>query len=439
VRTRVYLESLGCKLNQCERDTLAAQFAAAGCELVSDAAQADLCVLNSCAVTQLAERKSHRRLRALRRASPAARLALTGCFADLRSASVAEGIELDLVIPNAQKDDLLFLVQERLGAQVAQSCLGSGEDLVRPRTRPLVKIQDGCDNACAYCIVHRLRGTQRSRPRDEIVAEVLFLREQGYHEVVLTGVHVGAYGRERGASLEGLVRHLLDALGPLDPRADFRVRLSSIEPWDLSPTFFALWRDPRLCRHLHLPLQSGCDATLARMNRQYDTARYAAWLAEARTAIPGLAVTTDVIAGLPGETSEEHAASAAFCERMRFARMHVFTYSKRPGTPAAEMPAQVPAPERRARAEQLKAIGRESTGAFRRRFLGQTLSVVVEKRRARRQGVEGWWTGLTDNYLRVYFQSSRELGNTVCAVRLEELLAGGARGALVENGRKSTH
>jgi threonylcarbamoyladenosine tRNA methylthiotransferase MtaB len=175
------------------------------------------------------------------------------------------------------------------------------------------------------------------------------------------------------------------------------------------------------------------------MNRHYDTAQYAAWVAEARAAVPGLAVTTDVIAGLPGETPEEHAVSAVFCERMRFARLHVFTYSERPGTPAAEMPGQVPAPERRARAEQLKAIGRESAEAFRRRFLGQTLPVVVEKRRARGPGVEGWWTGLTDNYLRVYLPAARELGNTVCAVRLEELLAGGVRGVWVENGRESTH
>jgi threonylcarbamoyladenosine tRNA methylthiotransferase MtaB len=371
-------------------------------------------------------------------------LVLTGCLADLVGAGrvgagSAKGLDLDLVVPNAQKDDLVSHVQEGLEDEPAQGRPRSGGDLVRPRTRPLVKIQDGCDNACAYCIVHRLRGKQRSRPRAEIVAELLSLRAQGCHEVVLTGVHVGTYGREWGESLEGLVEHLLDALGPPGPRPDFRVRLSSIEPWDLSDTFFALWQDPRLCRHLHLPLQSGCDATLARMSRHYSTAQYAAWVEEARAAIPGLAVTTDVIAGLPGETQEEHAASAAFCARMQFARTHVFTYSERPGTPAAEMPGQVPVPERRARAEQLKAIGRESAAAFRRRSLGQTLPVVVEKRRARRAGIEGWWTGLTDNYLRVYLQSSRALGNTLTDVRLCELHAGGVRGELVENGRESTH
>lgn len=449
--TRVYLESLGCKLNQCERDKLAGRFAAAGYEVVLDAARADLCVLNSCAVTQLAEHKSRRRLRALRRANPAARLVLTGCFANRvaldQAGSDPAGFDpagIDLVVPNVHKDALVSCVQQALAGEELRALplpapSEARPEALRPRTRPLVKVQDGCDNACAYCIVRRLRGRQRSRPRDEIVAEVLALRGQGCHEAVLTGVHVGAYGRERGESLAGLLRHLLDALGPPDANPAFRLQLSSIEPWDLAPDFFALWQDPRLCRHLHLPLQSGCDATLARMKRRYSTAQYADWVAQARAAIPGLAVTTDVIAGLPGETPAEHAASAAFCQEMAFARTHVFTYSERPGTPAAEMPGQVPLGERRARADQLKTIARRSAEAFRRQFLGQVLPVVVERGRARRPGIEGWWSGLTDNYIRVYLDSPLALANTMCAVRLCEPLAGGVRGELVENGREPTH
>jgi len=262
------------------------------------------------------------------------------------------------------------------------------------------------------------------------VAEVLALKQQSYHELVLTGVHVGAYGRERGETLTELVRDVLDALGP--PGQDGpRLRLSSIEPWDLTPEFLALWQDPRLCRHLHLPLQSGCDATLARMNRQYTIAQYADWVAQARAVIPGLAVTTDVIAGLPGEMPDDHATSAAFCERMGFARTHVFTYSPRPGTPAASMPDQVPLRERRARADQLKSIGRRNAVAFRRQHIGRTMAVVLEKHRARGPGVKGWWTGLTDNYMRVYVQSPRGLGNTLCTVRLVELWTGGLLGELV--------
>jgi threonylcarbamoyladenosine tRNA methylthiotransferase MtaB len=175
------------------------------------------------------------------------------------------------------------------------------------------------------------------------------------------------------------------------------------------------------------------------MNRRYTTAQYADWVARARAAIPGLAVTTDLIAGLPGERPGEHAASAAFCEELKFARTHVFTYSARPGTPAAEMPDQVPLAERRARAEQLKAIGRRSAAAFRHAFLGQSLPVVVERRRARGPGVEGCWTGLTDNYIRVYLDSPLELGNTLCSVRLCEPLGRGVRGEWVEHGREPTH
>jgi threonylcarbamoyladenosine tRNA methylthiotransferase MtaB len=428
---RVYLESLGCKLNQCERDLLAGRFATAGFEVVPDAARADLCVLNSCAVTAAAAAKSRRRLRALARANPAARIVVTGCLVDLVGAGGAWPFAPDLVVPNADKDALVALVLAHLGGERAPVGPGTVDEAARPRTRPLVKIQDGCDNACAYCVVHRLRGKQRSRPRDEILAEVRALREQGAREVVLTGVHVGAYGRERGESLVGLLRALLadppEAGGP-------RLRLSSIEPWDLTPEFFALWQDPRLCRHLHLPLQSGCDATLARMGRRYTTAQYADWAAQARAAIPGLALTTDVIAGLPGETPDEHAESAAFCAQTQFARTHVFTYSPRPGTPAAEMPDQVPLEARRARARQLKQIGRLSADAFRRRFVGQTLSAVVERRRARGPGVEGWWTGWTDNYLRIYLPSPRALGNTLCAVRLCEPLAGGLRAELLCRG-----
>lgn len=429
--TRVYLDSLGCKLNQCERDMLAGQFVAAGYEIVSDCERADLCVLNSCAVTRAAAGKSRRRLRALRRANPAIRLVLTGCYAGVvRVDPAGDSIDPDLIVPNAQKDELISCVQARLGGEegLASDPRVCGRDAVRPRTRPLVKIQDGCDNACAYCIVHRLRGKQRSRSRDEIVAEVLALRAQGYHEVVLTGVHVGAYGRERGESLTALLTELLAALGPPGQNS-FRLRLSSIEPWDLTSEFLALWNDPRLCRHLHLPLQSGCDATLARMNRGYTAAQYAAWAAQARTAIPGLALTTDVIAGLPGETPNDHAASVAFCEQIRFARLHVFAYSARPCTPAAEMPDQVPIQERRARAAELRQVGRRSAKAFRRQLVGLTLPVLIE--RGRSGGADGRWTGLTDNYVRVYLRSPRELGNTVCLVRLCEPQGRGLRGELV--------
>jgi threonylcarbamoyladenosine tRNA methylthiotransferase MtaB len=454
---RVYVESIGCRLNQSERDTIARQFAAAGWDVVLEASVADVCVVNTCAVTQAAGRKSRQRFRSLRRLNPRAPLVATGCYTGLcpeivegpgtqhpadrehpaYGQSRADGLEADLVVTNAQKHDLVSLVQAeldawRLGDAAVPGDLrgdavdvGYGSRALYPRTRPLVKIQDGCDNACAYCIVHTLRGPQRSRPRQDILAEIAGLVRQGCHEVVLTGVHVGAYGSDSGDTLGDLVRAILDRSPP------DRLRLSSIEPWDLTQDFFALWDDPRLCRHLHLPLQSGCDAVLRRMERRYTVDEYAAWVAEAREAIPGLALTTDVVAGFPGETPEDHAASAAFVEGMGFARVHVFTYSVRLGTPAAEMPDQVDLEVRRQRAANLREIARRSKEAFHRQFLGRTLDVLWEIGRTQgRPGAGGRWSGLTDNYIRVYADSDRDLANTLCPAQLIALEKGGVRGEI---------
>jgi threonylcarbamoyladenosine tRNA methylthiotransferase MtaB len=431
---RVYLETLGCKLNQAERDAWAYRFSQAGYVVVDRVQDADVCVFNTCAVTNAAAGKSRRRARTLKRLNPALRVVVTGCYA-----SISDGehtLQADLVVPNGSKADLLSLLEARLpewglpGPADAEAVAPAGGWPMR--TRPLVKIQDGCDNACTYCIVHVLRGKQRSRPQSEILAEIAALAGEGYHEIVLTGVHVGSYGRDSGDSLAELVRAIL-AQTP----APGRLRLSSIEPWDITPDFFSLWQDPRLCRHLHLPLQSGCDATLRRMNRNYSSAEFADLLARARAAIPGLAVTTDLIVGFPGETEAEFAASAAFVERMGFARAHVFSYSARPGTPAASMPDQIPHQVRTARARQVKAIARQSGIAFRQQFVGQVLPVLWERRR-----VKGRWSGLTDNYIRVYVRSDVELARTCRRARLLGLEDGGMCGELLvhteemaENGR----
>ncbi len=415
---RVYVESLGCKLNQCERDAMAQQFAGAGHTVVFRPEDADVCVVNTCAVTRTAAAKSRRRFHHLRRANPSVRLVAAGC-----SATLGEGdLDADFEVGNDRKEELVSLVEAQIEAWALDSArqdAGSKRALL-PRTRPMVKIQDGCDNACTYCIVHVLRGRQRSRPRGEILSEIAELVRQGYHEVVLTGVHVGSYGRDRGESLGGLVRSILSGACP------DRLRLSSIEPWDLEPAFLDLWQDRRLCRHLHLPLQSGCDTTLARMNRHYTAAHYADLVARARDAISGLAVTTDVIAGFPGETEEDFAASVAFVELMGFARIHVFVYSERPGTPAAGMSDQVPLSVRRSRAGLLREIARRSGEAFRRGLVGCTMPVLWETRLP-----DGRWSGLTDNYVRVFAESADRLHNTVRAARLSDLEPGGIRGMIV--------
>ena len=415
---RFYLESLGCKLNQCECDMLAQQVVAAGHTVVWEPEHADVCVVNTCAVTRVAARKSRQRMRHLRRTNPDARLVATGCSTGLTE----DGLLADLVVTNDRKDDLVSLVQARwdVGGPTPLET-PQHQDAVLRRTRPLVKIQDGCDNACTYCVVRLLRGRQRSRPRSEILKQVAGWVKQGYHEVVLTGVHVGAYGRDSGEDLAGLVRAIL-AVSPPD-----RLRLSSIEPWDLQPDFLSLWQDPHLCRHLHLPLQSGCDATLQRMNRRYTVAQFADLVAHARSAIPDLAVTTDVITGFPGETDREFAASAEFVERVGFSRIHVFPYSERPGTPAATMSGQVDPRLRQERAREIAAIARRSGRAFRETLLGRATSVLWET-----QLGDGRWSGLTDHYVRVFARSETELANVLRLTRLSGHEADGLCGEVVD-------
>ena len=420
---KVYLRSLGCKLNQSEVEALARRFIAAGCQVVTDAEEADLCVVNTCAVTHIAARKSRRLIRRLHRANPEACIVVTGCYAELFPHEVAKIEGVELVVGNADKERLV----ERLGIR------GYGLGVTTPipyplffnRTRAFVKIQDGCNNRCAYCVIGLARGRERSRPPEEVLAEIGARVEAGCKEVVLTGVNIGAYGRDLGTSLGRLIEDILTKT------AVPRLRLSSIEPWDFDPSLLRLWEDPRLCRHLHLPLQSGCDATLRRMRRRYTAAEYAELVERAREAIPDLALTTDVIVGFPGETEADFEESLRFIEKMGFARLHVFKYSARPGTPAATMPQQVPCEEKRRRSEAMMALARRGSEEFRRRFLGRTMEVLWERKERRREGRRRIWSGLTDNYIRVWAESEADLANTITPAKLVALTEDGMRGEIV--------
>ena len=350
---RIYLGSLGCKLNQSEMDALASQLARAGHQLVAAPAGADLCVLNTCAVTHVAAQKSRQALRRLHRETPTAQLLVTGCYAELAPADLRDLPGVEGVFGNREKERLGEFIGDEPSETIAP---GSAP---RRRTRALVKIQDGCDNACTYCIIHVARGPQRSRPPDEVLEEVRARLVAGYQEIVLTGVHIGAYGHDGGRHEPDLDlwRLVSRILAETDVR---RLRLSSIEPWDLPEHAFRLWEDERLCRHLHLPLQSGSDATLKRMARHYTIAEFTALVKSARVAIPGLAVTTDVIVGFPGESEREFAESLATVEALRFARVHVFPFSSRPGTPAAQMRHQIPAQVKADRSRSMRAVAAKS-------------------------------------------------------------------------------
>jgi threonylcarbamoyladenosine tRNA methylthiotransferase MtaB len=424
---KIYLETLGCRLNYSEMESLGRQLVAAGHALVDAAEQADVCVLNTCAVTGEAARKSRQLARKLARSNPSARLAITGCYATLAPDTVAGLPNVELVVDNRRKELLAELLQpwstELDGEQWRR--LAPDAPLHLPgRTRAFVKVQDGCNNQCTFCIVTVARGPERSRPVDEIVAEVQRLAAEGFQEAVLTGVHLGGYGSEElptfgrvgNSSLRALVAAILQ-------ETDLpRLRLSSLEPWDIEPDFFDLWAhsEGRLCPHLHLPLQAGCDRTLKRMARRTRTASFRNLVEAARARIPGLTLSTDIIAGFPGETAADCEESLRFVEEMGFAHIHVFPYSAREGTAAASFGGQVPVDERRRRVDALEAVALRSGEAVRRSFLGDVRSVLWETLERPANGTGPVWSGLTDNYLRVHVvaPAGLDLENRITPARL---------------------
>lgn len=430
---KVFLETTGCRLNQSEIEMLARQFRRAGHTVVGSAAEADLCVVNTCAVTRQATRTSRNLIRRLHRDNPAAEIVATGCYAHLSPDRVAALPGVAQVVDNLDKERLVPLVAgadlppevfeaESLAREFMRGALG--------RTRAFVKVQDGCNNRCAFCVTTIARGAGRSRPLADVVSEIGALAEAGYQEAVLTGVHLGSYGYDRGER-DGLAR-LVVAI--LDRTPIPRLRLSSLEPWDLSPDFFALWSDDRLCRHLHLPLQSGCDATLRRMGRRTSQVAFRALVESARAQIPDLAISTDVIAGFPGETDDEFEDSFAFVREMDFMKLHVFRYSPRAGTVASCMTRQVPEPVKKARSARLLALSDEGATRFAARFVGRELPVLWEQ--VTGIGPDGLFynSGLTDNYLRVELAAPRPLTNTITRARLAALMGRGLRAELATAG-----
>ena len=373
----VHLTALGCRLNEAERDAWAVALHRGGAQLVDRPAVADIVVLNTCAVTAKAARTSRKRARALRREAPGATLVVTGCAATLDPDGVPEA---DTVIPNADKDTL---AQQILAAHPAEDPIGLLPTRHR-RTRRFVKVQDGCRNRCTFCIVTVARGAERSRPLVEVVDEVRRAVEGGALEVVLTGVHLGGFGEEHGTDLATLV----DAL--LSETELPRLRIGSLEPWKLTDALTEAIRHPRLCPHLHLPLQSGSRAVLKRMARRGTPSDFLRRLEQLRTVRSDLLVTTDIIAGFPGETDQDHAATCALLGAAGLSGLHVFPFSAREGTAAARMPGQLPHAIVRQRAADLRALDAHLRGAALQAAVGTSRPVLWE-----RHG------GLTDTFLPV--------------------------------------
>lgn len=403
---RVRLESLGCRLNIGEMEELARTFAAGGHRVVGPGDETDLVVFNTCAVTRMASRKSRKLLRQLRRRHPSARLVATGCYAELSPDRVRE-IGVDLVVSNRHKDELPVRL-ERAGL------LDPGDPVRAPasspfpgpsagRTRAFVKVQDGCDNRCTFCIVTVARGKSRSRRPGDVVREVARLAEAGFREVVLSGVHLGAWGHDLSPTRR--LAELLDRL--LADTHIERIRLSSLEPWDLDASLFDRWADPRLLPHLHLPLQSGSDRILERMARRTTRRDFAALVSAARERIADLSVTTDIIVGFPGEEDADFEQTLEFVNEMAFAGIHVFRYSRRAGTAAARMPGAVSDAVIRARSARLHSLAAERAAGFRAGLLGRTAPVLWETAEPWGDGLR--WTGLTANYVRVVTETTADI------------------------------
>lgn len=430
---KVLLHSIGCRLNQSEIETLGRQLLAAGHEIVQDAAEADKVVVNTCAVTAEAARDARNLARRFNRQNPAAEVVLTGCYATIAPDELARVPGVGRVVANAQKEQLIQL----LDPTAADIPVFDREPVLREflagsmgRTRAFIKVQDGCDNRCTFCVTTIARGAGQSRHLGDVVAEIQALAAAGYQEAVLTGVHLGSYGHDFGGRDLGNRIGLRDLVAAILAHTDIpRLRLSSLEPWDLAPDFFDLWTDPRLLPHLHMPLQSGSDRILRRMARRTSRASFRELATAARAAIPDLNLSTDLIVGFPGETEADFADSLDFVQEMAFARLHVFSYSPRPGTAAARFPDHIPGAVKKERTRRMIELGKTLSLAFHRQYEGTVRKVLWETAvGADEKGLR--WVGYTDNYVRVTANGPADLLNAVTPTYLHDARPDGMLGEL---------
>jgi threonylcarbamoyladenosine tRNA methylthiotransferase MtaB len=424
---RIAFYTLGCKLNQAETESVAGRFREAGYELVAPDDMADIYITNTCTVTHIADRKSRHWLRLTRRRNPRALIIATGCYAQRAPQELAQ--LADLVLDNDEKERLLEIVRGLPLRAIGEATFIPHD---ASRVRSLIKIQDGCHSPCTYCIVPRVRPREYSLPASQIIEEILGKVAMGYKELVLTGTKIGCYkdavlsaGEGSGAGLRDLVELVLHHTNI------HRLRLTSLQPQEIFAEFLALWRDAvlsqspeqregtsegsRLCRHFHLALQSGSDSVLQRMGRRYSLDDYQRALNLIKETIPGVAITTDIMVGFPGESDEEFEQSYHFCQQAGFASIHVFPFSPRPETVAAKMPDQVRDKVKKERTQRMLELSRICRYSFCQQFLGQIMSVLWEKETGPGSGI---YSGLTDNYIRVFTQSQKPLTNKMAPVKL---------------------
>ena len=410
------LHNLGCKVNAYETEAMQQILEEAGYEIVPFSEYADVYVINTCSVTNMADRKSRQMLHRAKKQNPDAIVVGAGCYVQTKEAQALVDESIDIVIGNNKKHELVPLLREYEASHRKMACVAdinhekqAYEELSLSRTaehtRAFIKVQDGCNQFCTYCIIPFARGRVRSRELPDVLQEIRTLAKSGYREVVLTGIHLSSYGVDNGESL----LHLIEAVHELEGIE--RIRLGSLEPRIVTDAFAKRLSElPKICPHFHLSLQSGCDTVLSRMNRRYDTAEYEVGCALLRRYFEHPAITTDVIVGFPGETDEEFETTERYLERIHFYEMHIFQYSRREGTKAAAMPDQVPETVKKERSEKLLALGHKMSEEFRRYYLGRQVTALLEEEFF--HDGKRYYTGYTKEYVKVAVETEKDLSNT---------------------------
>lgn len=426
--------TLGCKVNQYDSDAMRTIFLQQGYRAVKEEEEADVYVINTCSVTSIGDRKSRQMVRKIRRKHPQAVIAVAGCYAQIAPEIFEAMGDIDVIVGAQNRSKIVEYVEQ---AQKKEKTINAVKDIMsvtefenlyvdaegETKTRAFIKVQEGCDNYCTFCIIPFARGKLKSRKQKDAVEEIRRLVVKGYREIVLTGIHLGNYGRDLhdGTSLATLVEELLRIPNLL------RIRMGSIESVELSDDLINLIKDePRVCRHLHLPIQSGSDAVLRRMNRHYRLPEYKKLISELREKIPGLALTTDLIVGFPGETEENFMETLETLRELRFSAIHVFPYSQRTGTPAAVFPNQVPGDIKKDRVHRVQELEKEISKEYRKTFLQKTVHVLIEEEK------NGYFEGLSDEYIRVSITDKNVEKGRLYSVYVENLTEDGLIGRVQE-------
>ena len=425
--------TLGCKVNQYETQAISELFKDEGYLIVDFSESADVYVINTCTVTAMSDRKSRQIIRRAKKQNPDSIVVVTGCYAQVSPEEVLKIEGVNLVIGTNEKNTIPGAVKELIDSKKSLvhniSCTHDFEEMhvtgYGSMTRAYIKIQEGCNQFCSYCIIPYARGPIRSRRPEAVVREAENLVAQGFSEIILVGIHIASYGLDiKDSSLADIILRINEIDGIK------RIRLSSIEPMTLKAEFInKISSAHKLCPHFHLSLQSGCDATLKRMNRRYTTSQYAGIVQSIRDNFPGAAITTDVMVGFPGESEEEFEKSADFVRRMEFSDIHIFKYSPRPGTPAAEYPDQVDPQTKDQRSKVLEDIRKQSENKYLSGYVGKTVEVLFEQPSEK---YPGWFEGKTDNYITVLVKTNENFSFLYKYVQLGEVVDGGIKGEIIE-------